>query len=139
MEHQQERLHPVAVVVATNVVAKVVLIPGVAKSVSSHGSLELTNIVTSAVEVDSFHTTINQCDIIHEQQQDPFCSFSLHTSCLPKMWFSRIMNAIFHSFYVAVIKGTRIVKRNNTGNLRKTTTNRYRHRCLCSYLSIEGT
>ena len=105
----------------------------------SHCSLELTNRVASAVETDSFCKTINQFEMIREQQQDPFCSFSLHTSRLPKMWYSRIMNAIFYSFYVAVIKGTRIVKIRNTGNLHKTTTNRYPHRCLCSYLSIEGT
>jgi hypothetical protein len=120
-------------------VAKVEFIPGVAKSFLSHGSLELTNRVTSAVEADYFHTTINQYDMIREQQQDLFCSFSLHTSPLPKMWFSRILNAIFHCFYVAVIKGTKIVKRSNTGNLSKTTTNLYRHHCMCLYFSIEGT
>ena len=72
MEHQQERLHPVAVVFAVQVATKVVLIPGVAKSFLSHGSLELTIRVTSAVEADYFCTTINQCDMICEQQQDPF-------------------------------------------------------------------
>ena len=30
------------------------------------------------------------------------------------------------------------MKRNDTGNLRKTTTNRYRHHCMCSYLCNQG-
>ena len=104
VEHQQEHLRPVAVVVAVKDVAQVELIPGVSKSFSSHGSLELTNRVTSAVEADSFYTTINQCDMIHEQQQDPFCSISLHTSRLPKMGFSRIMNVIFTVFMLRLSK-----------------------------------
>ena len=98
MEHQQERSRPVAATVSIKVVDKVVLIPGVAKSFLSCGSLDLTNRVTSAVEADYFHTTIIQCDMIRKQQQDPFCSFYLHTSRLPKMLLSRKMNAIFTVF-----------------------------------------
>lgn len=86
MEPQLERLLPVPVVVTIEVMTKVVLIPGVAKSILYHRSLALINKATYTVEAYSFCISNNQCEMIREQQQYPFCSVSLHTSCLPKTW-----------------------------------------------------